>query len=180
MSLLASDLSAVQQAGVALHNASQCLTQALRSQAQAMVEQVTTAPAHLEADKIIGALRALAGLHHEVSAMESQLKRVYVDLSGLQLTPKQEANRPPRRRNPVRGEGLRRKTLAVTLSPNDTKVLTYLRSTLTTSDWTPLTGAVVAAGAGLPKGSVGISITRVVASGAVRRGDGGTYQLSAS
>jgi len=180
MSLSASDLSSIQQAGVALHNASQCLNQALRTQAQAMVERVTAEPTHLGSDNVIAPLRALAGLNHELQTMELQLKRVYADLSGLQFVPLHESAEPARRRSPVRSERVRRKTVALTLSPNDTKVLTYLRSALNTSDWTPLTGAVVAAGAGLPKGSVGVSITRVLASGAVRRGAGGTYQLAAS
>ena len=174
MSLSVSDLSAVQQAGIALHHASQCLSQALRAQAQALVEQVSNDPQLFNADNVMSPLRSLAGWSHELVAMETQLKRVYADASGVSA-----ARAPARGKRAAapRAEKIRRKPRAVTLSPNDHKVLDYLRGVLNGSDWTPLTGAVVAAGSGLPKGSVGVSLTRVVASGAVRRGAGGTYQM---
>jgi hypothetical protein len=67
----------------------------------------------------------------------------------------------------------------VTLTSNDSKLLAHLKTVLTTDSWTKLTGAVVAAGAGMPLGSVGISLKKVVLAGAVKKTGRGSYQLAA-
>ncbi len=66
----------------------------------------------------------------------------------------------------------------VTLTSNDNKVLDYLKTVLTTDTWTALTGATVAQGAAMPLGSVGVSLKKVVAAGAVRKSGRGSYQLA--
>lgn len=65
------------------------------------------------------------------------------------------------------------------LTANDTKVLHYLRSVLKPGQWSTITGASVAKGAQMPLGSVGISMKKVVASGAVKQNGRSSYQLSA-
>jgi hypothetical protein len=65
------------------------------------------------------------------------------------------------------------------LTSNDVRVLDYLKTVLTSDRWTALTGAAVAQGAAMPLGSVGISLKKVVLSGAVRKTGKGSYQLSA-
>ena len=179
MSLSSTELSSIQQAGVALHYASQSVAQALRTQAQSLVERVTSHPLPADGDQVFTPFRMLAGLSHELGEIEQRMQQLYRDASELQHDEKMPVVPASRRSALVKAERLRRKPDPVKLSPNDVKVLAYLRSVLNTSDYTPLTGAVVAAGAGLPKGSVGISLTRVIASGAIRRGDGGGYQLVA-
>lgn len=67
--------------------------------------------------------------------------------------------------------------MAVKLTANDHKVLAYLKTVLNTHSWTPLTGAAVAKGAGMPLGSVGISLKKVVLAGAVRKTGKGSFQL---
>ena len=68
----------------------------------------------------------------------------------------------------------------VTLTANDSKVLDYLKTILKTDAWTKLTGAAVSQGAGMPLGSVGISLKKVVLTGAVKKTGKGSYQLPAS
>ena len=179
MSLSSTELSSIQQAGVALHHASQSVAHALRAQAQSLVERVTTQPLLEGGELAFTPFRLLAGLSHELGEIEQRMKRLYMEASELQTGKLVSPAKSSRRRAGVRPARARAMSLdaPVHLSPNDLKVLTYMRNTLNSTDWLPLTGAVVAAGAGLPKGSVGISITRVLASGAVRRGEGGTYQL---
>ena len=65
------------------------------------------------------------------------------------------------------------------LTANDSKVLDYLKAVLKLGEWAELTGAKVADGAGLPLGSVGVSLKKVIASGAVKKRGRGSYQLSA-
>lgn len=67
----------------------------------------------------------------------------------------------------------------VTLTANDTKVLDHLKTVLNAADWSLLTGASVAKGAGLPLGSVGISLKKVVLAGAVKKNGRNRYQLAA-
>jgi hypothetical protein len=67
----------------------------------------------------------------------------------------------------------------VTLTANDSKVLDYLKGVLKVDSWTTLTGAAVAQGAGMPLGSIGISLKKVVLAGAVKKSGRGSYQLAA-
>lgn len=63
-------------------------------------------------------------------------------------------------------------------SPNDEKVLAFLKKMLDRRSWKTLTQSAIAQGAGIPLGSVGLAIRRVVAAGAVREGDKGSYRLA--
>jgi hypothetical protein len=65
------------------------------------------------------------------------------------------------------------------LTPNDRVLLQHLQSVLGTNAWTRLTGAAMAHGAGLPLGSVGVSLKRLVAAGAIQQGPKGSFKRSA-
>ncbi|EER62281.1 conserved hypothetical protein [Acidovorax delafieldii 2AN] len=63
------------------------------------------------------------------------------------------------------------------LSANDEKVLAHLRQVLDRRGWKTFTQASIAQGAGIPLGSVGLAIRRVIAAGAIREGQKGRYRL---
>ncbi|MBP8229752.1 MAG: hypothetical protein KAX62_05820 [Xylophilus sp.] len=63
------------------------------------------------------------------------------------------------------------------LSANDQKVLAYLKQVLDRRSWKPLTQVAIADGAGIPKGSVGLALRRVIDAGMVREGQKGNYRL---
>ena len=63
------------------------------------------------------------------------------------------------------------------LSANDQKVLAYLKQVLDRRSWKPLTQVAIADGAGIPKGSVGLALRRVIDAGMVREGQRGNYRL---
>lgn len=63
------------------------------------------------------------------------------------------------------------------LTANDAKLLRYLQGVLSSEAWTAQTGAVMAAGSGLPPGSLGVSLKKLLATGAVKLGERGMYQL---
>ena len=65
------------------------------------------------------------------------------------------------------------------LTANDTKLLEFLRTTLKADDWTTMTGAAMSQGSGLPLGSVGVSLKKILAQGSVKKGERGSYQLAA-
>ena len=68
---------------------------------------------------------------------------------------------------------------AVALTANDNKLLAYLQGTLKSGDAKAITGSMLAAGSDLPLGSVGVSLKKIIASGAVNRVGRGTYQIGA-
>jgi len=178
MSLTSAELSTIQSAGVALHRASQTLSDALRLQAQSLVDCVANDPDLAGGEHAFTQFRQLAVICHELGGMEERLKKLYADAGTLRRADKSARRKAEGKK--YRGGTSRsapKPTQPRVLSPNDLKVLSYLKGVLKPNEWTPLTGAIVAAGSGLPKGSVGVSLTRVLAFGAVRRGEGGTYQL---
>jgi hypothetical protein len=66
---------------------------------------------------------------------------------------------------------------ASSLTANDSKLLTYLSGVLRGGDPQVLTGSKMAVGAALPLGSVGVSLKKLIASGAIKQFGRGTYAL---
>lgn len=188
MPLSSEDISTIQHAGVALHRASETIADALRLQAERMVKLVSLQPFQTESEVALAEFKALAGLSQELKAQEERLRGLYVSAEDLlQSTPQPAlvrkaragAVKPATRK--VRGRRAGKvPSGSGGLSPNDQKVAQYFQKVLKPGEWTALTGSVISAGCGLPKGSVGVSVNRVVASGVVKRGAGGTFQVAAS
>lgn len=63
------------------------------------------------------------------------------------------------------------------MSGNDAAVLAYLKQVLDRRSWKTFTQAAIAEGAGIPRGSVGLAMRRVMAAGIVREGQKGSYRL---
>lgn len=186
MPLSSEQISTIQHAGVALLRASETIAEALHEQAEHVVQQMALQPFQSDSDDVLGQFKALAGLSHELKEQEERLRSLYAHAEDLLDDARPRAHAKSRR---VAGKAASRMSLKRNkkiqrapgpLSPNDQKVLQYFQKVLQPGESRALTGAVIAAGAGLPRGSVGISVTRVVASGAVRRGADGSFQLVAS
>ncbi|WP_311224338.1 MULTISPECIES: hypothetical protein [unclassified Acidovorax] len=64
------------------------------------------------------------------------------------------------------------------LSKNDEKVLTYLQRSLKPDVWTALTHAAIARGAGIPLGSIGIAVKRLIHAGCVLEAERGLYRIA--
>jgi len=65
------------------------------------------------------------------------------------------------------------------LTTNDSKLLVFLKTVLNRNSATRITGSAMSRGAGLPIGSVGISLKRILASGAIKKDDLGRFKLGA-
>lgn len=65
------------------------------------------------------------------------------------------------------------------LTANDNKLREFLKTTSKADDWTTMTGAAMSQGSGLPLGSVGVSLKKILALGSVTKGEHGSYQLAA-
>ena len=64
------------------------------------------------------------------------------------------------------------------LSSNDEKVLAHLQKVLDRRSWVTLTQGTIAQGAGIPLGSVGLAMRRLVVAEAVRERGQGSYRLA--
>ena len=229
MSLSKTTLSAIQQAGHALHKATVVVAGAVREQAEHMVATVASQPFQAEGEQACANFKMLARLSQDLLTLEEQLKNIYATASDLAspvmdvvaalprpgararaaaLTQNEVAEdavvKPVRIAKSAAGKEAvkskakttvktagktavkaavkttRKKAVeAGALTANDGKVLDYLKTILKVGEWADLTGSKVAEGSGLPLGSVGISLKKVIASGAVKKRGRGSYQLVA-
>lgn len=200
MSLSPAALLSIQQAGQGLHAARQAVADAVQTNAERVVAYVASQPFSPENDLAYTKLRSAARLSHELQAMEEQLKVLYISAAEL-MTPESPIlvalpnhGGHARSRAVKSNEGaedaivkptasglLKRQNVKSDqpqrLSHNDEKVLGYLKSVLDRRSWKSLTQATIAKMAGIPVGSVGLALRRLVAGGAVREGNKGTYRL---
>ena len=62
--------------------------------------------------------------------------------------------------------------------PSPGRLMVCFKTVLDRRSWKAYTHAAVAQGAGIPLGSVGLAIRRVIAVGTVREGQKGSYRLT--
>lgn len=201
MSLSQTDLATIQKAGQAVHKASETIASSLRSQAAETVASIATQPFEVESEQTIASFKVLSRLNQGLIAVEAQLRELYAAATELTNPTSQTAPAGDlasnRKSKKAVNAGKRDKTSIVkklpkvrpykkkqkgtangALTPNDLKLLQYLQQTLKLDEWTAQTGAAMASGSGLPLGSVGLSVKKVLASGAVKAGSRGMYQLT--
>lgn len=202
MSLSQKNLSAIQKAGQAVHGACEAIAETVRNQAESMVASVASQPFGVESEQSIARFKVLARLSQGMVAVEAQLQELYAmandlanpasDVIALPTVSKRKAAnaaavdvvaKPAKLAKAVKAEkklkapsGPRK---ASTLTANDSKLLQYLQQILKSDSWTAQTGVAMAAGSGLPLGSVGVSLKKILDLGAIKAGARGMYQLGA-
>jgi hypothetical protein len=180
---------------------------AVREQAEHMVAAVANQPYQAEGEQAFANFKMLARLSQDLQTLEEQLRALYATATELSSPEMDVVVALPRASARARAAAVAQNDAAedavikaspqgrgkpkpktkkvvksnkpVTLTGNDSKVLDYLKTVLKTDAWTDLTGAAVAQGAGMPLGSVGISLKKVVLAGAVKKTGKGSYQLAA-
>jgi hypothetical protein len=202
MSLSQRNLASIQKAGQATHSASEAIAATVRAQAQSMVTSVASQPFGTESELAITRFKMLARLSQGLTSVEVQLRELFAVAEELAspvsdvvialpfVAKHAESNSAaidavvkPAKATKTAKKKLKSKrmgrpaSVSGDLTANDTKLLNYLQGVLKVDEWTRSTGGAMAAGAGLPLGSVGLSIKKVIASGAVKAGARGTYQL---
>ncbi len=191
MSLSQRNLSSIQKAGQTVHGASVAIAATVRAQAESMVSSVASQPFGAESEQAIARFKMLARLSQGLAAVEKELQALYsiatdlasptADVIALPMVTKHEATNASavdvvaKPAKAIKVKKTRRK--AATLTSNDSKLLNYLLGVLKGSDSIAITGSKMAAESGLPLGSVGVSLKKIIASGAVNQVDRGTYQL---
>jgi hypothetical protein len=194
MSLSQKNLSSIQKAGQAAHDAAEAILVTVRTQAESMVASMASHPFSAESEQAIVRFKTLSRLSQGLVAIEAQLQELYSVASDLanpasdvivvkQIKQRKNSNalavdvveKPAKAIKAAKAKKGGRKP--ATLTANDSTLLQYLQGVLKAGEWTAQTGAIMAAGAGLPLGSVGVSLKKILASGAVKAGERGMYQL---
>lgn len=197
MSLPQRDLSSIQKAGQAVHGASEAIQATVRAKAESMIASVSSQPFGDETEQSIARFKILARLSQGLVEVEAKLQELYAVASDLAnpasdvilvkaIKQRKSSNalaidvvaKPTKTVKVAKAKNGGRKVAALT--SNDSTLLQYLQGVLKADEWTAQTGAVMAAGAGLPLGSVGVSLKKILASGAVKSGERGMYQLGAA
>ena len=210
MSLSKTTLSAIQNAGQAMHEATVVVSAAVRHQAEQMVNTIATLPFETHAEQAFANFRGLARLSQDLLTLEEQMRGLYTSATELanpamdvvaalpHVSIKRTAEGKAAAEDAVVKPAAARRSgkqvkkaknnaaadkpktpIPTHLTPNDIQLLDYLKTALNTTDLTGLTGTAMAAGSGLPLGSIGISIKKLIETGAVIRGGRGTYRLPA-
>ncbi len=203
MALASETLAAIQKAGQALHDAATEVNHSLKAHAAQVVTSVATEPFDAKTDQSLVELKQLAKFSHELTGLEQHLRTLYATATalahpameligggasrrkvlqiGVEAVAAQDVQPKdvPRPKASVKGgrKAKGRKSRAASLTPNDEKLWGYLQSALSSGALTTITGSVMAAGSGLPLGSVGISLSKLIQTGAVVKGGRGAYRL---
>jgi hypothetical protein len=206
MALSESTIQTIQQAGHGLNAARQAVAFDVQTHAEQVVALVANQPFSPENDAAYKHLRTAARLAHDLQAMEEQLKAIYasaaelvdkrarvlIGLPGRVLATRAHAATKTNQaedviakpQKPAKTKAKKKPIVDMTEMPkpvggNDLKVLTFLKTVLDRRSWKPVTHAVIAQEAGIPQGSVGISLHRLMASNELREGPNkGTFRLT--
>jgi hypothetical protein len=203
MSLSQKNLSSIQKAGQAAHSAAQAVAATVQAQAQSMVASVATQPFGSESEHALDRFKMLARLNQGLASVEGQLRELFAiatELAGpasdvviaLPYAAKLDSSdtvavdviaKPSKAAKSAKKKlksKLVSKRMAASsgaLTANDTALLQYLQSVLKTGEEARLTGGAMAAGSGLPLGSIGVSLKKILSYGAVTSRARGQYQL---
>ncbi len=176
----------IQSAGQAIDSASAALSENMRAAAEDMLSQVTLSPFGSASTQALEEFRRVARLGQDLIAMEQELRRIYTAATELAGAPSalaaQASQGPPSSDQPAKKSFPKTSEPGAdplsALSDNDRKLMHYLEASLQKGEWTRLNGQTVVRGSGLPSGSVGVSMRRLLAAGKVQKGNRGMYRLA--
>lgn len=198
-------LHAVQQAGQAIHACREMLKVEVARRTQQLVAVMAREPLSASADGSFSQLKLVARMHQEVQALEDQLRGIYQSASQLKVETVQVVEALPHSRprphtsvdqveeaqvvsRPTkRGAGKRASDPSIKakqvpsrrgrVSSNDDKVLAALKRLLKLRRGEQIAQAQIAAEAGIPVGSIGASLRRLLNAGRVAQTERGQYRL---
>lgn len=202
MSLSRKNVGLIRKSGEAVDAALRAVSESVREQAENMVATLTASTFGADTEQVVARFKKLSNIAQGLSAVQSQLKSiaaVAVELgnpaSDLILTKAvgrskalsdvtvvdvvAKAVKPAKAAKTGRGRG-RKPAPAGTLTVNDAKLLTFLQVALKSGAPTAITGEALATGSGLPKGSLGVSMKKLMNMQAVKSAGRGMFQIGAS
>lgn len=185
----------IQKAGQAIDGASTDISETVRAQGRNMLTRVAQSPFGADSEQALEHFRQITRLGQELLTVEQQLRTIYATATALSVNgadgpaPAQpvSATAATAPAGPAPDAAASKRLVAAaaersdgaqTLSANDGKLLAYLKTVLKKGRWTRLHGPAVCTGSGLPVGSVGASMRRLLATGAVKKGARAMYRLA--
>lgn len=196
MSITPDTIAAIQHAGQALDSARAALQQASQQQSARVAEALGANPFGLENDAHFEHWKSIARMAQALQAMEEQMKTIFQTASEIAFSRPMpgsvartrqplrlpaagaiEIVEPVAEAVPARGRRVAQAKPAAAKG-NAARVQAYLSSTLNRRGFKRLTHGEIAAGAGIPMGSVGAALAKLQQRGLLREGDRGCYQLA--
>ena len=116
--------------------------------------------------------------HHPSHTTASHQSTFVVDTLAAEDVHVKSSSTPKAPRRTKARKAKRTASPARSLSGNDTKVLNYLSATLNRKSWISVTQGSMADGAGIPRGSIGVALLRLIQAGQVIEGQKGKYKLA--
>lgn len=151
----------------------------LAQEVHAMEEQLKTVY-QTAATLVAPEVTVLTALPHAASRTGASRRRAQGDGESGQVEDVQiKPGQPARAARPSRSRARGRATDAgaAALSANDAKVLDFLQAQLDRRSWTALSQGRIADGAGIPRGSIGVAMRRLIQARRVLQGQKGRYRL---
>ena len=206
MALPAQTLATIQAAGAAIYAADAALKQAVQSYADQVKLAMTDNPFDMANDSLFDDWKTVARLSRAVGQVEAEFQKIYSAASDLSAGSISAVLTMPSLAAPqVKGNGdlamvqdidatdavikkLPKKikptakvkpvaTHPTSLSGNSAKVLARLLEVLNPNDFVKINRAAVGAEIGLPKGSIGSSISKLIDTGHLIEGGSGKLKL---
>lgn len=206
MALPSQTLAAIQSAGAAIYAADTALKEAVQSYAEQVKLAMLENPFDMGNDSLFDDWKTVARLSRAVGQVEAEFQKIYSAASDLSagsalsilampsLTASPESTSGDlalvqevdatdvvikRRTKKLRSKAKAKPAQPKSPSGNAAKVLTKLLDVLNPNDFVKINRSAIAAEIGLPKGSIGATITRLIDSGHLIEGTFGQYKLGA-
>ena len=201
MALPIAALRALQQAGQGVHTASAALAEAVKTNGLKVVSSIASDPFSPEGEAAFTRLRSMARLSHELKVIEEKLREIFdtaeklaagepvvvMSLAAAATSPSQlglSANTvaaedavDKRSNRATPAAKTTKQPKALSMSPNDIKVLGGLKKSLSRKSWKAITHSSIAQASGIPAGSVGLSLKRLLQMGKLASNASGAYKL---
>jgi hypothetical protein len=196
----------IQKAGTAVFNADVALRDAVAESAKKVSDAMTKNPFDGQHDSLYQNWKNVARISQAISTIEAELKSLYALALATPVSngpaialPAPAAKAPLEVLNAIdvtdvvakrtpRKLKVAKKTAKRPLSrgkrsggqDNTAKVLSYLQTTLNDQSFTKVNQSAVAIAVGLPKGSIGASIKRLIQDGRLMQGEAKAFKLGTS
>lgn len=186
-------LSIIQKAGTAVFNADAVLREATADSAKKVSDAMTKNPFDSQHEVLYQHWKTVAGISQAMSTIEAELKKLYAlaaavpthsaptlalaapGTAPLEVLNAIDVTDVVAKRSPRKPRGAKRRSA----QDNTAKVLAQLQKVLNHQTFANLNQSSLATAIGLPKGSIGASIKKLIQDGKLVQGQGKEFKLAA-
>jgi hypothetical protein len=191
MALPSQTLAAIQAAGAAIFAADAALKESVQSYAELVKVAMLENPFNMGNDSLFDDWKTVARLSRAVTQVEAEFQKIYAAASDLSVGAGAPVLAMPTLTAPQLNDGsdlamvqevdatdaVIKKSPQTPLPVNAAKVLSHLLKILNPNDFVKINRAAIALEIGMPKGSIGASLSKLIHTGHMVEGSIGTYKL---